>query len=89
MTRTGTLLGTLGYMAPEQLRTDPIDRRADVYALGAILFELLALTALHEGSRVTQIVTSTLKGADARPSVRAPPTRPLRAPPRAPRARRP
>ncbi len=40
-TFTGIVLGTLGYLAPEQIRGGPIDQRADLFALGAILFELL------------------------------------------------
>ena len=40
-TRAGQLLGTLPYMSPEQFTSDPIDVRADVYALGVIGFELL------------------------------------------------
>jgi serine/threonine-protein kinase len=40
-TFTGVVLGTLGYLAPEQIRGGPIDHRADLFAVGAILFEML------------------------------------------------
>jgi eukaryotic-like serine/threonine-protein kinase len=71
-TEAGAFMGTLGYIAPEQLRGEAVTPQADVYALGATLFELLACTPLHAGPRSTEIVTSTLEGVDARPSVRAP-----------------
>jgi serine/threonine protein kinase len=73
-TAIGAVLGTPGYMAPEQLSgdIDALDARTDVYALGSILFEILALRPLHEGKTASEIRRSTLVGTDARPSVRAP-----------------
>ena len=51
-TEPGVVMGTVGYMAPEQVRGQPADHRADIFALGAILYEMLA------GKRAFQKPTS-------------------------------
>ncbi|MFN0247717.1 MAG: serine/threonine-protein kinase [Kofleriaceae bacterium] len=64
-TRAGTVLGTPGYMAPEQLAGERADPPADIYALGCILYEIASGQPLHTGRRS---VTSILTPIEARPS---------------------
>jgi serine/threonine-protein kinase len=71
-TEAGAVMGTPGYMAPEQLITTEIDARADVYALGAILFEIVVGKPLHDKPKLAQILDSTLTGPETRASIVAP-----------------
>jgi serine/threonine-protein kinase len=52
-TRSGVVRGKLGYMAPEQCKGEPLDRRCDVFALGIMLFELATMTRLYEAEAST------------------------------------
>jgi serine/threonine-protein kinase len=73
-TREGEVLGTIGYLSPEQATgvQAHVDGRSDIYALGAILFEILTLTPLHENGPVALMLRRIRAGIEARPSVRAP-----------------
>ena len=57
LTGVGTVLGTIGYMAPEQVRGLPADHRADIFALGCVLYEML--TSEQPFSRETAAETLT------------------------------
>ena len=62
-TRPGVVKGKLSYMAPEQIRVDPLTRRVDVYATGIVLWELLANRRIVEGLDEADFLTMLFDGA--------------------------
>ena len=74
-TRTGVILGTAAYMSPEQARGKKVDKRADIWALGCVLYELLAGHKTFDGETVSDILAAILRedpDLDALPAI--PPT---------------
>ena len=61
VTRSGVILGTAAYMSPEQATGRPVDRRADVWAFGAVLYELLSGERLFRGDTVSDLLAAVLK----------------------------
>ena len=59
-TELGTLLGTPGYMAPEQARGRSVDKRGDIWAFGVILFEMVSGQRLFVGETTSEILASVL-----------------------------
>ena len=60
VTRSGVVFGTPGYMAPEQISGEPVDARSDLFAVGAIVFEMLAGRPAFGGRTAIAVVNATL-----------------------------
>ncbi len=60
-TEPGTVMGTMGYMSPEQLRGLPVDQRSDIFSLGAILYELLSGRKAFKRDSASDTIAAVLK----------------------------
>jgi serine/threonine protein kinase/Tol biopolymer transport system component len=79
-TRQGIILGTAAYMSPEQAKGKTVDRRTDVWAFGAVLYEILAGKQAFQGEDVTEILVAVMSQEpawDALPSTTPPAIRNL------------
>jgi tRNA A-37 threonylcarbamoyl transferase component Bud32 len=72
MTAAGALIGTPDYMSPEQIRGDEIDRRTDLWAIGAVLYQLLSGTKPFEGKPLAKLLTAIAQTPHAPLVQRAP-----------------
>ena len=59
-TIAGVILGTAAYMSPEQARGKPVDKRADVWAFGVLLWEMLTGRSLFAGDTVTDVIAAVV-----------------------------
>ncbi len=61
ITSKGMILGTAAYMSPEQARGRPVDKRADIWAFGVVLFEMLTGRQLYQGESVSEVLAAVIK----------------------------
>jgi eukaryotic-like serine/threonine-protein kinase len=59
-TQAGTIMGTAAYMSPEQASGKPVDRRADIWSFGVVLWEMLTGKRLFEGETISHILAAVL-----------------------------
>ncbi len=60
-TGAGVVLGTAGYMSPEQVRGNPADHRSDIFSFGAVLYEMLSGTRPFRGETTAEVMTAILR----------------------------
>jgi eukaryotic-like serine/threonine-protein kinase len=60
-TQQGLLLGTAAYMSPEQAKAKPVDRRADIWAFGCVLYEMLTGKQAFQGESVTDTLAAVIR----------------------------
>jgi serine/threonine protein kinase/Tol biopolymer transport system component len=76
LTSQGTMLGTVQYMAPEQLEGKPVDQRADFFSLGAVLYEMVTGQRAFTGQSQASVIAAILR-EDPRPVSQLMPTTPV------------
>jgi Tol biopolymer transport system component/serine/threonine protein kinase len=72
VTRTGAILGTVQYMAPEQLEGKPADARTDIFAFGVVMYEMLTGRRAFEGASDASLIGNILHAEPPAPSSIAP-----------------
>jgi hypothetical protein len=74
-TDPGVVLGTVGYMSPEQVRGEPADHRSDLFSLGAVLYEMLSGQRAFHGTSSVETLSAILKEepAEIAPEAKIPP----------------
>jgi serine/threonine protein kinase len=61
ITELGMILGTAAYMAPEQARGKPIDKRADIWSFGVVLYEMLTGERTFKGEGISDVLAAVLR----------------------------
>ena len=69
VTKHGTMIGTVDYMSPEQLRGKPVDHRSDIFSFGAILYEMMAGRRAFRGETQVDTMTAVLREEPAAASL--------------------
>ena len=68
MTKTGIAMGTPNYISPEQLKGQAVDKRADLFSLGVVIYELLLGRRPFKGENITSLIYSVMNHEPHKPS---------------------
>ena len=68
-TADGVVLGTMGYMSPEQIRSEPVDARSDIFSFGAVLYEMITGAAPFKKGSAAETISAILSEAPPPPRI--------------------
>jgi serine/threonine-protein kinase len=68
MTKTGIAMGTPNYISPEQLKGQDVDKRADIFSLGVVIYEMLLSKRPFKGENITSLIYSIINDEPEKPS---------------------